>query len=124
MEGSREITNAKAHSGRSDDVRYWAPELIERNDGSATTESDTFSFAMMILECITEEQPFSRISRNAAVIYARLTQRENPPRPGGQDLRKRIDSDDLWNLMTGCWSYEPDRRPTMGDVHSFFQTRV
>jgi len=111
--------DAIAGSGNSDYVRYPAPELLERIV-SATTNSDTFSFAMMVLECITEKVPFSGISRDVAVIHARITKRENPARPGGQDPKKRIDSDDLWNLMTRCWSREPDHRPAMAEVHSFF----
>jgi len=117
--------NANAGSvGRPDIVRYAAPELIERNHPSTTTNSDTFSFAMMVLECTTEEVPFYSIFRDAAVIHERLMKKENPPRPDGQDPNKRIDSDDLWNLVTCCWSREPEDRPTMAEVHSIFQLHV
>ncbi|KAF9649126.1 kinase-like protein [Thelephora ganbajun] len=94
-----------------DNVRYLALELIMNNSTSATTYSDTYSFAMLIIECITEEVPFSHLSRIAAVIHARITRGQCPPRPDG-DREGRV-SDDLWDLMTRCWAVEPDHRPTM-----------
>ena len=77
-----------------------------------------------MLGCITEEFPFPEISRAAQIVYLRVNRRENPRRPGGQDPRKRVDSDDLWNLMTRCWSYEPDHRPSMAEVHNYFLAHV
>jgi len=100
-------------------VRYLAIELIEGNNVSATTHSDTYSFAMLVLECITEEAPFSHLSRDAAVIHARTTKRQCPFRPDGQGPKNRV-SDDLWDLMMRCWSIKPDHRPTMEYVHTFF----
>ena len=102
-----------------DFVRYSAPELLKNGELTAKTNSDTFSFAMLILECITEEVPFPKLSRDAAVIHARISKEQCPLRPDGQDQRKRV-SNELWDLMTRCWSARPDRRPTMEYVHSFF----
>jgi len=113
-----ENTTSKTVSS-GDVVRYSAPELIENNNGMETTHSDTYSFAMLILECITEEVPFSNLPRDVAVIHARIGRRECPPRPNGQDQKNRV-SDGLWDLMMRCWSVKPDQRPTMEQVHSFF----
>jgi hypothetical protein len=74
---------------------------------------------MLIIECITEKVPFSNLSRDAAVIDARIRKRQYPPRPDGQDPRNRV-SDGLWDLMMRCWSIKPDDRPTMEYVHSTF----
>ena len=101
-----------------DVVRYSAIEVVEGNNLSATIHSDTYSFTMLILECITEEIPFSNLPRDPAVVHARITKRMHPPRPDGQDPRNHI-SDDLWRLMMECWSNEPDQRPTMKRVLSF-----
>ena len=106
-----------------EDVRYSALELIENYNISATTQSDTYSFAMLILECITEEVPFSHLSHDAAVIQARIGRKQCPPRPRGQDPKNCV-SDDLWDLMMRCWSDQPDYRPTMEHVHSFFLRQV
>jgi len=103
-----------------DIVRYAAPELLENISAHATTSSDVCSFAMLVLECITEEIPFSNLSRDAVVVHARVSRRESPPRPDGQSTKGQV-SDGLWDLMTRCWAYQPDRRPAMEDVHGFFQ---
>jgi len=103
-----------------DVVRYAAPELLENINARSTTSSDTCSFAMLMLECITEEIPFSNLPRDAAVIDARVNRRQYPSRPDGQDPKGRV-SDELWSLMTRCWSHNPDHRPAMEEVQSFFQ---
>ncbi|KAF9653023.1 kinase-like protein [Thelephora ganbajun] len=117
VEEINENTISKTVSS-GDVVRYSAPELIENNNVSATTHSDTYSFAMLTLECITEEVPFSNLTRDAAVIHARISKRQCPPRPDAD--RKDLFSDGLWDLMTRCWAVKPDHRPTMEHVHSFF----
>ena len=121
MEESAESTISKTVSG--DVVRYSAPELIENNGVSATMGSDTYSFAMLILECITEKIPFYDLPRDAAVIHARISKRQCPPRPGGQDPKKRV-SDSLWELMIRCWAVKLVDRPTMEHVHGFFLRNV
>jgi len=121
VEESTETTVSKTVSGEV--VRYSAPELIENDNVHATKSSDAFSFAMLILECFTEKIPFHEYTRNAAVIHARISQRRCPPRPGGQDPKRRV-SDDLWSLMGRCWADIPDKRPTMENIHSFFLLNV
>ena len=113
MEESNESTRSKSSQ---DIVRYSALELIENTKAPATTDSDTYSFAMLILECITEEIPFSNLPSYAGVIHARISKRQTPPRPDGQN---RI-SDDLWDLMIRCWSVTLHQRPTMEQVHTHF----
>ena len=121
MEGHNENTTSNSKTVSSADiVRYAAPELIETNNFSATKESDTYSFAMLIVECITEDIPFSNISRDAAVIHARINKKQNPPRPDGWEGKKSV-SDGLWELMNRCWSLKPNQRPSMELVHSFFK---
>ena len=101
-----------------DIVRYAAPELADTIDAPPTTHSDTYSFAMLVLECITEKEPFSGL-RDATVAHARFVKKQCPPRPGKQGSKDYV-SDELWLLMNECWSLEPHRRPTMEYVHSFF----
>ena len=115
---SDEITATK--TGAFTVTRYAAPELIIHNDGRVTTYSDTFSFAMLILECITEAPPFFYIRNDAAVIHARIAKEQTPARPDG----KAHVPDNLWDLMNRCWSSKPDQRPTMEDVFLFFLERA
>ena len=112
-ETSEKVTVGTVSSG--DGVRYAAPELIEINGALATMDSDTYSFAFLVLECTTEEAPFAHLDRDAAVIHARITKRQFPPRP-----RKEIISEKLWKYMMECWHPIPERRPSMADVHNFF----
>ena len=104
-------------------IRYSAPELLENSNVYATKNSDAYSFAMLILECITEKIPFHEFSRDAAVVHARISKRQVPPRPDGQSPRNRV-SDDLWDLMKRCWSIKPDDRPTVEDIYNFFLPNV
>ena len=117
MEETSENSFSKTVSG--DVVRYWAPELIDNSNVAASTSSDTYSFAMLVLECVTEKVPFSGLIRDAAVVHARITKKQSPPRPDGPDPKNRV-SDDLWDLMMHCWAVKYDCRPTMEQVHSFF----
>ena len=112
---SDEVTRSK--TGSFTVTRYAAPELIEHNDGSITTHSDTFSFAMLILECITEVPPFSNIASDAAVFHARISKGQIPVRPDGEHHIP----DGLWDLMKRCWSFVPRERPSMNDVHHFLE---
>ena len=117
IEENDESTTSKTVSG--DAVRYSAPELITKNDAPPTKESDAYSFGMLILECITEKRPFHYLSRDAMVIYTRIDKKQSPPRPDGPAERNRV-SEDLWGLMGRCWSLDPQDRPTMENIHSFF----
>jgi len=115
-EESTKDTTLRAVSGGI--VRYLSPELLTNDKTLPTMDSDVYSFAMLMLECITEETPFSEYSRDAAVIRARIIEEKRPLRPGGPDPRKCV-SGGLWDLMLRCWSTEGDCRPTMGQVYSF-----
>ena len=121
IEDSIEGTISKSISGEV--VRYSAPELMEKIGAPATMSSDVYSFAMLILECVTEKIPFYEHSRDAAVIHARISKRQCPPRPDGHSPRNRV-SDDLWGLMKYCWSVKPSDRPTMEQIYSFFVLNV
>lgn len=97
-------------------VRYLAPEFIEDSNAFATTGSDTFSFGMLMLECTTEEAPFSDITSDAAVFDVRIAGVRYPPRPDGPDPESRV-PDVLWELMSCCWLAKCKSRPTMEQVH-------
>jgi serine/threonine protein kinase len=100
-------------------ARYVAPELIESNDMSATMCSDTYSFAMLILESATQRPPFADLRRDAAVIHAIVNKKQCPVRPETPEAKRWI-TDEIWELMRKCWSTSPASRPTMDQVHAFF----
>jgi len=118
MEEVTEMSMSKTlTSGGS--ARYVAPELIESNDASATMHSDTYSFGMLVLECVTRLPPYANLRRDAAVIHAIIYKRECPLRPETPEAKRWI-TDDVWELMMKCWSLLPASRPSMTEVHTFF----
>lgn len=102
VEESTENTAPKTMA-TGDAVRYSAIELIEDSNASPTTHSDTYSFAMLVIECITEKVPFSDLPNNDAVIHARVIRKQLPSRPNGQEPRHCV-SDNSWEYMTDFWS--------------------
>ena len=101
-----------------DAVRYLAPELIKGTNALVMTGSDTFSFGMLMLECITEKAPFSDLTEDSAVFGARIAGVLHPPRPDGLDPKSCV-PDLLWELMLRCWFTDCKGRPTMEQVHKF-----
>ena len=96
-------------------VRYLGLEFIEDSNVLATTGSDTFSFGMLMLECITEKAPFSDLSSNIVVFATRIAGVQYPPRPDGPDPESHV-PDVLWELMSRCWFAKCEGRPTMEQV--------
>ena len=117
-ESTKDATPRNASKGA---VRYLAPELIKDSNAPQTEDSDTFSFGMLMLECITKKRPFFDLSSDAAVIDARVVEGQYPPRSGGLGPEGRF-PDRLWELTLCCWSIECERRPTMEWVHSFLSS--
>ncbi|KAG5645836.1 hypothetical protein DXG03_005177 [Asterophora parasitica] len=90
--------------------RWFAPELLRQTD-PLSPSSDVWSFAMVCLELMTGEQPFSKISRDIIVLRD-LDGGKLPERPSRQVTAQGL-SDDLWALMKKCWHKKPDHRPSM-----------
>ena len=99
--------------GRS--ARWLAPELIAGQ--SPNKEADTYSFAMAMLELLTEKRPYPDVRRDAAVIH-RIMSGEEPARPQGADIWL---SDGLWVLMQRCWQRDILSRPSMAEVTLFLK---
>jgi len=96
-------------------ARWLAPELIA--DSKSSSASDTYSFAMAILECITLQPPYCEHRRDAAVISEVVIKRKLPQRPTGVDAEGREVGrwlhDELWEQMVRCWAYDAAVRPPM-----------
>ncbi|XP_008582044.1 PREDICTED: proto-oncogene tyrosine-protein kinase ROS isoform X1 [Galeopterus variegatus] len=92
-------------------VRWMAPESLM--DGIFTTQSDVWSFGILIWEILTlGHQPYPAHSNFDVLNYVQTGGRLEPPRNC---------PDDLWNLMTQCWAQEPDRRPTFQKIQDQLQ---
>uniref|UniRef100_G1LGZ2 Tyrosine-protein kinase receptor n=1 Tax=Ailuropoda melanoleuca TaxID=9646 RepID=G1LGZ2_AILME len=87
-------------------VRWMAPESLM--DGIFTTQSDVWSFGILIWEILTlGHQPYPTHSNLDVLNYVQTGGRLEPPRNC---------PDDLWNLLTQCWAQEPDQRPTFHKI--------
>uniref|UniRef100_A0A8D2B9G8 Tyrosine-protein kinase receptor n=1 Tax=Sciurus vulgaris TaxID=55149 RepID=A0A8D2B9G8_SCIVU len=92
-------------------VRWMAPESLM--DGIFTTQSDVWSFGILIWEILTlGHQPYPAHSNLDVLNYVQTGGRLEPPRNC---------PDDLWNLMTQCWAQEPDERPTFQKIQDQLQ---
>ncbi|KAJ7898547.1 kinase-like domain-containing protein, partial [Mycena olivaceomarginata] len=85
---------------------YMAPELFFVLDApetntqaysspSATTSSDVYSFALLVLEILTAEPPKARPSR--PIVTAKMPHK-------------------MWSILDSCWSFEPLIRPGISKV--------
>lgn len=93
--------------------RWFAPELI-RQSGPVSTHSDVWSFAMVCLEILSGEMPYSNITRDIAVLRE-VDNGKLPERPGRFATSQGL-TDDMWALMVKCWHKKPDMRPFISDV--------
>ncbi|XP_006157931.1 proto-oncogene tyrosine-protein kinase ROS isoform X2 [Tupaia chinensis] len=92
-------------------VRWMAPESLM--DGIFTTQSDVWSFGILIWEILTlGHQPYPAHSNLDVLNHVQTGGRLEPPRNC---------PDDLWNLMTQCWAQEPDQRPTFYSIQDQLQ---
>ncbi|KAM5325675.1 proto-oncogene tyrosine-protein kinase ROS isoform 1-T1 [Glossophaga mutica] len=92
-------------------VRWMAPESLM--DGIFTTQSDVWSFGILIWEILTlGHQPYPAHSNLDVLNYVQTGGRLEPPRNC---------PDDLWKLMTQCWAQEPDQRPTFYKIQDQLQ---
>lgn len=96
-------------------ARWLAPELIEGSISSPTMRSDTYSYAMAILELLTMKHPYAHRKRDASVIHDIVVLKKTPPRPHGPAADRWL-TDDLWFLMQECWHPEAVARPIMSHV--------
>ncbi|XP_055455372.1 proto-oncogene tyrosine-protein kinase ROS isoform X3 [Psammomys obesus] len=93
-------------------VRWMAPENLM--DGIFTSQSDVWSFGILVWEILTlGHQPYPVHSNLDVLNYVQAGGRLEPPRNC---------PDDLWNLMSQCWAQEPNQRPTFHDIQDQLQS--
>ncbi|TRM59477.1 kinase-like domain-containing protein [Schizophyllum amplum] len=93
-------------------ARWLAPELINCEVKWPTTECDVYSFAMTVLELLTEKKPFCEQKRDYAVIKDVIVGAKRPERPQNHEQV----TDGMWALLQKCWVRDPEQRPRMAEV--------
>ncbi|KDQ49539.1 hypothetical protein JAAARDRAFT_42767 [Jaapia argillacea MUCL 33604] len=111
---------------RGGTIRYMAPELHlgfeDDEDGEPgvykSLASDIFALASVILEVFTGLPPFCEFRIDVKVVLA-IVSGAKPSRPCNT---KQGFSDQLWDLMELCWTFDPRGRPLIKDVLELLTT--
>jgi serine/threonine protein kinase len=74
-----------------------------------TPISDVWSFAMLVLELLTDEKPFPDKVLDAAVICA-LIKGERPKHPRSPKVIAHGLNHELWQYLQRCWEPLPEKR--------------
>ncbi|CAD5122534.1 DgyrCDS10951 [Dimorphilus gyrociliatus] len=95
-------------------VRWMAPESLK--DGKFTSQSDVFSFGVVLWEMATlAEQPYQGLSNDDVLQFVKagncMQMPENCPI-------------DLYTMMTNCWQFKPRDRPTFTDLIEHLQPNL
>ncbi|CAE6519735.1 unnamed protein product [Rhizoctonia solani] len=96
-------------------MRWAAPELIMPEDGHVSMSADIYALGMTILEIITGKQPYEHITRELAV-FGEILNGKIPARPLHCIPKNSRNGEELWNLLLSCWKFDPEERPTAGEV--------
>ncbi|CAE6460784.1 unnamed protein product [Rhizoctonia solani] len=100
----------QTNTGPSFSLRWTPPEILE-GTSSHTMAGDIYSLGMTILEAFTSEIPFAYKTEKSLLAHI-LFHKEMPTRPEKVIPSRSIDGDKLWSLLTDCWSYNPEDRPS------------
>ncbi|KAF8599207.1 kinase-like protein [Ceratobasidium sp. AG-I] len=100
--------------------RWTAPELME-GVGMHSFAADVYALGMTILETVTGDLPYSGKSEHG-VYLAVAVKKEPPVRPEDSIPSNSEDGNKLWSLLTTCWVYDPENRPSAGDVQNTMET--
>jgi len=114
-------TEEEYNPSTTQEWRWKAPELLavclnEEEDSipRLTAATDVYAFAMTVIEIFTQSIPFSQIKRDASVIHFVMS--------GGRPKREhcRQINDEIWMMLERCWDADPNQRPSMAALHTFF----
>ncbi|RIA87454.1 kinase-like domain-containing protein [Glomus cerebriforme] len=86
---------------------YIAPEIFQGADFSKA--SDVYSMGMIMWELTTGCKPFANIGHNHVLTYSII-----------DGIRPEITEDTpecIVNLMKRCWDSDPNKRPSMNEIH-------
>ncbi|KAK0447355.1 kinase-like domain-containing protein [Desarmillaria tabescens] len=104
---------ATSSSHRGGTVRWQAPEVL--NGGLNTFSADVYSLACVYFEVFDGTIPWSDL-KDGVVIKNVCLDKMHPPYP--KHLGSTGHAGLWWEVMTKCWSYEPEDRPTILDVRA------
>ncbi|CAE6440084.1 unnamed protein product, partial [Rhizoctonia solani] len=103
------FTQARSTNGMT--PRWSAAELLT-GSSSHTEASDIYALGM---EIMTGMLPYQNLLKDA-LYYKVVMEKALPDRPVTTMPTGNEDEDKLWELLTKCWSFNPEERPTAAAV--------
>ncbi|KAG8789802.1 hypothetical protein FRC12_013182 [Ceratobasidium sp. 428] len=95
--------------------RYMASELLNGSSNQHNFKSDIYAFGMMVLEIMTGQVPFP--DKRSVVVCHVAGLGEIPKRPDlSSIIPEKTLEDELWGLLTCCWAFEPNSRPSAPEL--------
>jgi len=106
------IDDEEEYTAEIGTYRWMAPEII-RND-FYNFKCDMYSFAIVLWQLITREQPYAGIEQNRAAKLV-AEQFKRPPFPKGTPKL-------IISLIEECWNEEPEERPLFNNICDSLET--
>ncbi|KAG8958882.1 hypothetical protein FRC05_008328, partial [Tulasnella sp. 425] len=97
---------------------YIVPEVTKELPLAPAT--DAYSYACLILECLSGNPPYYNMPRSIAVFKILLKN----DRPSPDDHPELQASDPLWPILHKAWNIEISERPTVADIVAALRARV
>lgn len=100
-------------------IPYTAPEMLnpaDKADTRMTRESDMYGFAGVCYEILTGNVPFHDSPNYANVIWRVVHIGEIPERPADEVCVLRGLTDEMWSIITTCWSRDKTIRLTASEA--------
>lgn len=94
-----------------------APEVFKGQDH--TEKSDVYSFGVILFEALSNSIPYNSISVDAVPFVVQAGKR--PTDFHNLEVPQSLELQELYNLMTRCWSAEENVRPSFSIVISTLQ---
>ncbi|KDQ08816.1 hypothetical protein BOTBODRAFT_118116, partial [Botryobasidium botryosum FD-172 SS1] len=100
--------------------RWQAPELLSAGSHEAQAAWSTISnYTIISPQIFTGQVPFFYLSVNTTLsVFNMVLDGKLPEHPLDKDVATRGLDDRMWELMTTCWSVDPTKRPSAGDILS------
>ncbi|PBK59470.1 kinase-like protein [Armillaria solidipes] len=109
--GGTTFATSPSSSRNGGTVRWQAPEVLSNSPNSFP--ADVYSLTCVYFEVFDGAIPWSGLNDGAVIINV-IVKKRHPPYP------KHLESTghaELWReVMTKCWSHEPQDRPTLLDI--------
>jgi hypothetical protein len=107
------IGTAQPENTLHNSCRWTAPELLKMDLALSTPASDTYSFAMVVVQIFSGQVPFPE-AKNDTAAAAKVLCGARPEKP--QDAHRRGLTPAVWTWLENCWQEDLISRPSMSLV--------